>query len=52
VLLSVLASVVGVGFQAVGPLLVKVAVDGAVAGHTNGLAGLVAWATLVVVRDL
>ncbi|MEV4319184.1 ABC transporter ATP-binding protein [Actinocrispum sp. NPDC049592] len=42
VLLSVLASVVGVGFQAAGPLLVKVAVDGAVAGHTSGLAGLVA----------
>ncbi|WP_173127754.1 ABC transporter ATP-binding protein [Kibdelosporangium persicum] len=42
VLLSVLASVIGVGFQAVGPLLVKVAVDGAVAGHTNGLAVIVA----------
>nr|WP_225954093.1 ABC transporter ATP-binding protein [Kibdelosporangium phytohabitans] len=42
VLLSVLASVIGVGFQAVGPILVKVAVDGAVAGHTNGLAVIVA----------
>ncbi|WP_132112378.1 ABC transporter ATP-binding protein [Actinocrispum wychmicini] len=41
VLLSVLASVVGVGFQAVGPLLVKVAVDDAVGGRTNGLVGLV-----------
>ncbi|TCO65759.1 ATP-binding cassette subfamily B protein [Actinocrispum wychmicini] len=40
-LLSVLASVVGVGFQAVGPLLVKVAVDDAVGGRTNGLVGLV-----------
>lgn len=41
-LLSVLASVIGVGFQAVGPILVKIAVDGAVAGHTNGLAVIVA----------
>ncbi len=41
-LLSVLASLIGVGFQAVGPILVKVAVDGAVAGHTNGLAVIVA----------
>jgi ATP-binding cassette subfamily B protein len=37
-----LASVVGVGFQAAGPLLVKVAVDGAVAGRTTGLVWLVA----------
>lgn len=42
VLLSVLASLIGVGFQAVGPILVKIAVDGAVAGHTNGLAVIVA----------
>ncbi|MBP2322928.1 ATP-binding cassette subfamily B protein [Kibdelosporangium banguiense] len=50
VLFSVLASVIGVGFQAVGPILVKVAVDGAVAGHTDGLAGLVA--ALVVMELL
>ncbi|MCE7006139.1 ABC transporter ATP-binding protein/permease [Kibdelosporangium philippinense] len=42
VLLSILASLIGVGFQAVGPILVKIAVDGAVAGHTNGLAVIVA----------
>jgi ATP-binding cassette subfamily B protein len=41
VVLSVVASVVGVGFQAVGPLLVKIAVDGAVDGRTTGLIGLV-----------
>ncbi|GAA2963080.1 ABC transporter ATP-binding protein [Actinokineospora diospyrosa] len=42
VLLAMAASVVGVGFQAAGPLLVKFVVDGAVAGHTDGLAGLAA----------
>ncbi|WP_285613430.1 ABC transporter ATP-binding protein [Actinokineospora globicatena] len=42
VLLSLAASVVGVGFQAVGPLLVKFVIDGAVAGHTDGLGWLVA----------
>ncbi len=36
------ASVVGVGFQAAGPLLVKFVVDDAVAGRTNRLAWLVA----------
>nr|WP_209622602.1 ABC transporter ATP-binding protein [Saccharothrix coeruleofusca] len=39
---SVLAAVVGVGLQAVGPLLVKVAVDDAVAGRTDRLAWLAA----------
>ncbi|MFC6090231.1 ABC transporter ATP-binding protein [Saccharothrix lopnurensis] len=37
---SVLAAVVGVGLQAVGPLLIKAAVDDAVAGRTDRLAGL------------
>ncbi|MFI9012143.1 ABC transporter ATP-binding protein [Actinosynnema sp. NPDC053489] len=40
VVLSVLAAVVGVGLQAVGPLLIKVAVDDAVAGRTDRLAVL------------
>ncbi|MEV0680656.1 ABC transporter ATP-binding protein [Actinosynnema sp. NPDC050436] len=39
---SVLAAVVGVGLQAVSPLLVKSAVDDAVAGRTDRLAGLAA----------
>ncbi|WP_374201856.1 ABC transporter ATP-binding protein [Actinokineospora sp. PR83] len=42
VLLSMAASVVGVGFQAAGPLLVKFVVDDAVAGETARLAWLVA----------
>nr|WP_245572453.1 ABC transporter ATP-binding protein [Actinokineospora enzanensis] len=42
VLLSLVASVVGVGFQAVGPLLTKFVVDDAVAGRTNRLGWLVA----------
>ncbi|MDQ3579889.1 MAG: ABC transporter ATP-binding protein, partial [Actinomycetota bacterium] len=42
VVLSVVASVVGVGFQAAGPLLVKFVVDDAVAGETGRLVGLVA----------
>ncbi|WP_051116548.1 ABC transporter ATP-binding protein [Amycolatopsis nigrescens] len=42
VLLSLGAAVVGVGLQAAGPLLVKVAVDDAVAGHTSRLGMLVA----------
>ncbi|WP_184675422.1 ABC transporter ATP-binding protein [Saccharothrix violaceirubra] len=40
VVLSVAAAVVGVGFQAVTPLLVKVAVDDSVAGRTDRLAWL------------
>ncbi|MGW4110311.1 ABC transporter ATP-binding protein [Actinosynnema sp. NPDC004786] len=39
---SVLAAVVGVGLQAVGPLLIKVAVDDAMAGRTDRLAVLAA----------
>nr|WP_243866527.1 ABC transporter ATP-binding protein [Actinophytocola oryzae] len=42
VLLSVISSVIGVGFQAAGPLLVKLVVDDAVAGTTSRLAWLVA----------
>ncbi|WP_104478342.1 ABC transporter ATP-binding protein [Actinokineospora auranticolor] len=41
VLLSLVASVVGVGFQAAGPLLVKFVVDDAVAGRTDRLGWLV-----------
>jgi ATP-binding cassette subfamily B protein len=37
VVLSLAAAVISVGFQAVGPLLVKVAVDDAVGGHTAQL---------------
>jgi ATP-binding cassette subfamily B protein len=37
---SILAAVVGVGLQAVGPLLIKVAVDDAMAGRTNRLTWL------------
>ncbi|MFD0202053.1 MULTISPECIES: ABC transporter ATP-binding protein [Saccharothrix] len=40
VVLSVLAAVVGVGLQAVGPLLIKVAVDDAMVGRTDRLAWL------------
>ncbi|QQQ75619.1 ABC transporter ATP-binding protein [Saccharothrix sp. 6-C] len=40
VVLSVLAAVVGVGLQAVGPLLIKVAVDDAMAGRTDRLTWL------------
>ena len=40
--LSVVASVVGVGFQAAGPLLIKFVVDDAVAGVTTKLGWLVA----------
>ncbi|HEU5473791.1 MAG TPA: ABC transporter ATP-binding protein [Actinophytocola sp.] len=42
VVLSVVASVVGVGFQAAGPIMVKFVVDDAVAGHTDGLGWLIA----------
>ncbi|WP_436492013.1 ABC transporter ATP-binding protein [Actinokineospora sp. HUAS TT18] len=42
VVLSVVASVVGVGFQAAGPLLIKFVVDDAVAGTTSRLGWLVA----------
>jgi ATP-binding cassette subfamily B protein len=42
VVLSVVAAVVGVGFQAAGPILVKFVVDDAVAGNTDGLGWLVA----------
>ncbi|CRK59649.1 Transport ATP-binding protein CydD [Alloactinosynnema sp. L-07] len=42
VVLSVVASVVGVGFQAAGPLLIKFVVDDAVAGATDRLGWLVA----------
>ncbi|MFJ6671939.1 ABC transporter ATP-binding protein [Actinosynnema sp. NPDC091369] len=45
VVLSVLAAVVGVGLQAVGPLLIKVAVDDAVSGRTDRLA----WLAVVLV---
>ncbi|WP_285507845.1 ABC transporter ATP-binding protein [Actinokineospora sp. NBRC 105648] len=41
VVLAVVSSVVGVGFQAAGPLLVKFVVDDAVAGHTQRLGWLV-----------
>ncbi|XVS63598.1 ABC transporter ATP-binding protein [Actinosynnema sp. CA-299493] len=40
VVLSVLAAVVGVGLQAAGPLLIKVAVDDAMTGRTDRLTGL------------
>jgi ATP-binding cassette, subfamily B, bacterial len=42
VVLSFVAAVVGVGFQAAGPILVKFVVDDAVAGHTNALGWLIA----------
>jgi ATP-binding cassette subfamily B protein len=42
VVLSLVSSVVGVGFQAAGPLLVKFVVDDAVAGQTGALGWLVA----------
>ncbi|MEU4739568.1 ABC transporter ATP-binding protein [Actinosynnema sp. NPDC023658] len=42
---SVLAAVVGVGLQAVGPLFIKVAVDDAIAGRTDRLA----WLAVVLV---
>ncbi|WP_447009436.1 ABC transporter ATP-binding protein [Saccharothrix hoggarensis] len=42
---SVLAAVVGVGLQAVGPLLIKVAVDDAMAGRTDRLT----WLAIVLV---
>ena len=42
VVLSVVSSVIGVGFQAAGPLLVKFVVDDATAGTTGRLAWLVA----------
>jgi ATP-binding cassette subfamily B protein len=42
VVLSVVSSVIGVGFQAAGPLLVKFVVDDAVAGTTSRLGWLVA----------
>ncbi|GAA1303061.1 ABC transporter ATP-binding protein [Saccharothrix xinjiangensis] len=45
VVLSVLAAVVGVGLQAAGPLLVKAAVDDAVAGRTDRLT----WLAVVLV---
>ncbi|MCE6998064.1 ABC transporter ATP-binding protein/permease [Saccharothrix sp. S26] len=45
VVLSVLAAVVGVGLQAVGPLLIKVAVDDATAGRTDRLT----WLAVVLV---
>lgn len=45
VVLSVLAAVVGVGLQAVGPLLIKVAVDDAMAGRTDRLT----WLAIVLV---
>jgi ATP-binding cassette subfamily B protein len=41
VLLALVASMIGVGFQAAGPLLVKFVVDDAVAGQTGGLGWLV-----------
>jgi ATP-binding cassette subfamily B protein len=41
VVLSIVAAVLGVGLQAAGPLLVKLAVDDAVAGRTERLALLV-----------
>ena len=42
VVLSIASSVIGVGFQAAGPVLVKLVVDDAVAGTTARLAWLVA----------
>ncbi|TQM82887.1 ATP-binding cassette subfamily B protein [Saccharothrix saharensis] len=45
VVLSVLAAVVGVGLQAVGPLLIKVAVDDAVSGRTDRLT----WLAIILV---
>ena len=42
VVLSVVSSVIGVGFQAAGPILVKFVVDDATAGTTDRLAWLVA----------
>jgi ATP-binding cassette subfamily B protein len=42
VVLSTVSSVIGVGFQAAGPVLVKLVVDDAVAGTTDRLAWLVA----------
>ncbi|MGQ0840303.1 ABC transporter ATP-binding protein [Actinokineospora sp.] len=42
VVLSVVASVIGVGFQAAGPLLIKFVVDDAVVGETARLGWLVA----------
>ncbi|WP_311202751.1 ABC transporter ATP-binding protein [Actinophytocola gossypii] len=42
VVLSIVSSVIGVGFQAAGPLLVKFVVDDAVAGSTEQLGWLVA----------
>ncbi|HEX6353627.1 ABC transporter ATP-binding protein [Actinophytocola sp.] len=42
VVLSVASSVIGVGFQAAGPVLVKLVVDDAVAGTTTRIAWLVA----------
>ena len=41
VLLSIAASVIGVGFQAAGPILVKFVIDDAVSGHTAGLGWLI-----------
>ena len=41
VVLSIVSSVIGVGFQAAGPLLVKLVVDDAVAGTTTRLVWLV-----------
>ncbi|GDY32207.1 ABC transporter ATP-binding protein [Gandjariella thermophila] len=42
VVLSLAASMVGVGLQAAGPLLVRVVVDDAVGGRTTGLSWLIA----------
>ncbi|MGB3443936.1 MAG: ABC transporter ATP-binding protein [Actinophytocola sp.] len=42
VVFSIVSSVIGVGFQAAGPLLVKLVVDDAVAGTTERLAWLIA----------
>jgi ATP-binding cassette subfamily B protein len=41
VLLALVSSMIGVGFQAAGPLVVKFVVDDAMAGETNGLGLLV-----------
>ncbi|MFL6143643.1 MAG: ABC transporter ATP-binding protein [Labedaea sp.] len=41
VVLSMVAAVVGVGFQAAGPILIKFVVDDAVAGRTDSLGALV-----------
>jgi ATP-binding cassette subfamily B protein len=49
VLLALVSSVIGVGFQAAGPLLVKFVVDDAVAGRTDGLGWLV---TALVLMEL